>query len=85
MKEFKYPGVLLMTELGIDSHWGYSAVVKRELSMKASNLQVDLCSYPHLQYVHTLWVVTKRIRSEIKAAEMSFHKAAFQRWSEELS
>ena len=72
---FQYVGVLFTRQLnkriGAASavirtlHW--SVVLNRAHSL---NLPVDLCS--SFTNGHELWVVTKRTRSEVQAAEMSF-------------
>ena len=49
-----------------------SVVVKKELSRKAKLSIYRSIYIPTLTYGHELWVVTKRMRSRIKAAEMSF-------------
>ena len=47
-------------------------VVKRELSQK-TKLSIYRSIYvPTLTHGHEIWVVTKRIRSQIHATEMSF-------------
>lgn len=52
-----------------------SAVVKKEPKCKALDLLVKLCSYT-LNGLE-LWVITKRIRSQIEAEETSFlHRVA---------
>jgi len=47
-------------------------VVKRELSLKAKLLIYWFIYIPTLTYGRELWVVTKRMRLWIQAAEMSF-------------
>ncbi|KAK3554499.1 hypothetical protein QTP70_024405, partial [Hemibagrus guttatus] len=49
-----------------------SVVVKKELSRKAKLSIYQSVYVPTLTYGHELWVMTKRIRSRIQAAEMSF-------------
>ncbi|TWW62719.1 hypothetical protein D4764_04G0013660 [Takifugu flavidus] len=51
-------------------HW--SIVVKRELGQKAKLSIYRSIFVPTLTYGHELWVMTKRTRSRIQAAEMSF-------------
>ena len=47
-------------------------MVKREIG-RQTNLSIYRSSaVPTLSYVHELWVVTKRTRSRIQAAEMTF-------------
>lgn len=50
----------------------WSAVVKRELSMKTKLLVCLSISIPAFIYCDKLWVVTTRIRLQIQAAKMSF-------------
>ncbi len=86
VEEFKYLGVLFTSEgrmeREIDGRIGAAAaemrsmyrsvVVKKELSLKA---KLSICRsiyVPTLTYGHELWVMTKRTRSWIQAAEMSF-------------
>uniref|UniRef100_A0A8C6KT40 Reverse transcriptase domain-containing protein n=1 Tax=Nothobranchius furzeri TaxID=105023 RepID=A0A8C6KT40_NOTFU len=86
VEEFKYLGVLFTSEgrrdREIDRRIGSASavmpmlsrcvVVKRELSQKA-RLSIYRSIYvPILTYGHELWVMTKRTRSRIQAAEMSF-------------
>ncbi|KAK0140999.1 hypothetical protein N1851_021987 [Merluccius polli] len=86
VKEFKYLGMLFMSEWKMEremDRWIGAAsavmralyrtvVVKRELSRKAK-LSIDQSIYvPTLTYGHELWVVTERTRLRIQAAEMSF-------------
>ena len=83
VEEFKYLGVLFTSEgrmeREIDGGIGAASavlralhrpvVVKRELSQKAK-LSIYWSTYvPILTYGHDLWVVTKRMRSRIQAAE----------------
>ncbi|KAK3509140.1 hypothetical protein QTP70_020251 [Hemibagrus guttatus] len=49
-----------------------SVVVKKELSRKVKLLIYQSIYVPTLTYGHELWVMTKRIRSQTQAAEMSF-------------
>ena len=49
-----------------------SVVVKRELSRKVKLSIYRSVYVPTLIYGHELWDMTKRIRSRIQAAEMSF-------------
>ena len=49
-----------------------SVVVKRELNQKAKLLIYRSIFVPTLTYGHKLWVVTKRTRLRVQAAEMSF-------------
>ena len=49
-----------------------SIVVKKELSQKAKLSVYQSIYVPTLTYGHELWVVTKRTRSRIQVAEMSF-------------
>ncbi|TWW81097.1 hypothetical protein D4764_01G0009120 [Takifugu flavidus] len=86
VEEFKYPGVLFTSEgrmeQEIDRQIGAasavmrtlhrSVVVKRELSQKAKLSIYWLIFVPTLTYGHELWVMTKRIRSRVQVAEMSF-------------
>ena len=54
-----------------------SVVVKRELSQKAKLSIYRSIYVPTPNYGHELWVMTKRIRSQIQAAIISFlHKVA---------
>ena len=86
MEDFKYLGILLTSEgrmeREIDRRIGAAAavmwslyrsvVVKRELSRKAK-LSIYWSIYvPNLTNGHELWVMIKRIRYKIQAAEMSF-------------
>ncbi len=82
-KEFKYLRVLSegKMEREIDKIGAASAVmwalyqtvvVKKELSRKAKLSICQSICVPTLNYGHELWVVTERMRSQIKAAEMSF-------------
>ncbi|KAK3507766.1 hypothetical protein QTP70_000218 [Hemibagrus guttatus] len=88
VEQFKYLGVLFTSEgrmdREIDRRIGAAAavmrsmyrsvVVKKELSRKAK-LSIYQSSYaPTLTYGHELWVMTKRVRSRIQAAEMSFFR-----------
>ncbi|TKS64956.1 LINE-1 reverse transcriptase -like protein [Collichthys lucidus] len=86
VEEFKYLGVLFTSEgrmvREIDRRIGAasavmrtlhrSVVVKKELSRKAKLSIYQSIYVPTLTYGHELWVVTKRTRSRIQAAEMSF-------------
>uniref|UniRef100_A0A8C6MJS2 Reverse transcriptase domain-containing protein n=1 Tax=Nothobranchius furzeri TaxID=105023 RepID=A0A8C6MJS2_NOTFU len=86
VEEFKYLRVLFMSEgkleREIDRRIGAasavmrafyrSVVVKRELSQKAKLSVYRSIYVPTLTYGHELWVVTKRTRLRIQAAEMSF-------------
>ncbi len=86
VEEFKYLGVLFTSEgrmeREIDRRIGAAAaamrsmyrsvVVKKELSLKAKLLIYRSIYVPTLTYGHELWVMTKRTRSQIQAAEMSF-------------
>ena len=91
MEEFKYL-VILFTSEGrmereVDRRIGAasavmralnrSVVVKKELSRKAK-LSIYWSIYvPTLTYGHELWVMTKRTRSQIQVAKMSFlHRVA---------
>ncbi|KAK3555124.1 hypothetical protein QTP86_010013 [Hemibagrus guttatus] len=91
VEEFKYLGVLFMSEgrmdLEIDRRIGESAavmrsmyrsvVVKKELSRKATLSIYQSIYVPTLTYGHELWVMIERIRSLIQAAKMSFlHRVA---------
>uniref|UniRef100_A0A671UC54 ribonuclease H n=1 Tax=Sparus aurata TaxID=8175 RepID=A0A671UC54_SPAAU len=86
VKEFKYLGVLFMSEgmMGreIDRRVGAAGAVlhalhrtvvtKRELSRKA---KLSICRsifVPTLTYGHERWVMTERMRSRVQAAEMGF-------------
>ena len=85
MKEFKYLRVLFMSEgkmeqgvyRGIGAASAVvqtlkrSVVVKRELSQRAKLSIYRSIYVPTLTYGHELWVVTKRMRSQIQAAQMS--------------
>ncbi|KAK3532990.1 hypothetical protein QTP70_006197 [Hemibagrus guttatus] len=86
MEEFKYLGVLFTSEGRMDreiDRWigaaaavmrsvYRSVVVKKELSRKAK-LSIYQSIYIHtFTYGHELWVMTKRVRSRIQVAEMSF-------------
>ena len=74
VKEFKYLRVLFMSEekmVRVASDVDTEAV-KKELSQRAT-LSICWSIYPStLTYGHELWVVTKRMRLRIQAAEMSF-------------
>ncbi|KAK3506093.1 hypothetical protein QTP70_018234, partial [Hemibagrus guttatus] len=86
VEEFKYLGVLLTSEGRMDReidrrisavaavmrfmYW--SVVVKKELSQKAKLSIYQSIYVPTLTYGHELWVMTKRVRSRIQAAKMSF-------------
>ncbi|KAK3518183.1 hypothetical protein QTP70_033879 [Hemibagrus guttatus] len=86
VKEFKYLRVLFMSDgrmdREIDRRIGAAAavmqsmyrsvVVKKELSRKVKFSVYQSIYVPTLTYGHELWVMTKRIRSRIQAAEMSF-------------
>ncbi|KAK3509001.1 hypothetical protein QTP70_015948 [Hemibagrus guttatus] len=86
VEEFKYLGVLFMSEgrmdREIDRQIGAAAavmrsmyrsvVVKKELSRKAKLSIYQSIYVPTLTYGHELWVMTERVRSRIQAAEMSF-------------
>ncbi|KAF7656129.1 hypothetical protein LDENG_00046000, partial [Lucifuga dentata] len=50
----------------------WTVVVKRELSQKARLTIYQSIYVPILTYGHELWVMTKRTRSRIQAAEMRF-------------
>ena len=47
-------------------------MVKRELNRKAKLSIYQSIYVPALTYGHELWVMTKRTRSRVQAAEMSF-------------
>ncbi|KAK3510372.1 hypothetical protein QTP70_005671 [Hemibagrus guttatus] len=81
VEEFKYLGVLFTSEGRMDCeidrrisaamqfmYW--SVVVKKELSRKAKLSIYQSIYVPTLTYGHELWVMTKRVRSRIQAAEM---------------
>ncbi|KAK3564905.1 hypothetical protein QTP86_030846, partial [Hemibagrus guttatus] len=86
VEEFKYLGVLFTSEgrmdCEIDRRIGAAAavmrsmyrsvVVKKELSWKAKLSIYQSIYVPTLTYGHELWVMTKRVRSRIQAAKMSF-------------
>uniref|UniRef100_A0A3Q2GNP4 NACHT domain-containing protein n=1 Tax=Cyprinodon variegatus TaxID=28743 RepID=A0A3Q2GNP4_CYPVA len=86
VEEFKYLGVLFTNqgkmEREIDRCIGaasaikralyQSVVVKTELSQKAKPSIYCSIYIPTLIYGHQLWVMTKRMRSRIQAADMSF-------------
>ncbi|KAK3524866.1 hypothetical protein QTP86_010089 [Hemibagrus guttatus] len=86
VEEFKYLGVLFMSEgrmdREVDRRIGAAAavmrsmyrsvVVKKELSRKAKLSIYQSIYIPTLTYAHELWVMTERIRSRIQAAKMSF-------------
>ncbi|KAK3519688.1 hypothetical protein QTP70_000998, partial [Hemibagrus guttatus] len=86
VEEFKYLGVLFMSEGRMDreiDRWigavaavmrymYWSVVVKKELSRKAKLLIYQSIYVPTLTYGHELWVMTEKVRSRIQAAEMSF-------------
>ncbi|TWW61054.1 hypothetical protein D4764_05G0011440 [Takifugu flavidus] len=91
VEEFKYLGVLFMSKEGMEQEidrWigvastvmrtlHRSVVVKRELSRKAKLSIYRLIFVPTLTYGHELWVMTKRTRSRVRAAEMTFlHRVA---------
>ena len=87
MEKFKYLGVLFTSEgkmeLEVDRWIGaasalmqalyWTVVVKRELSQKAKLSIYQSFYIPTFTYGHNLWGVTKRMRSWIQAAKMSFH------------
>ncbi|KAK3538466.1 hypothetical protein QTP86_003694 [Hemibagrus guttatus] len=93
VEEFKYLGVLFMSEGRMDreiDRWigaaaavmrpmYRSVVVKKELSRKAKFSIYQSIYCPTLTYGHELWVMTKRIRSRIQAAEMSFLRRVARR------
>ncbi len=56
-----------------------SVVVKKELSCKAKLSIYRSIYVPTLTYGHELWVITKRTRSRIQAAEMSFLRRVAER------
>ncbi|KAK3517289.1 hypothetical protein QTP70_002930 [Hemibagrus guttatus] len=86
VEEFKYLGVLFMSEGRMDREFDrrigaaaivmrsmyQSVVVKKELSQKAKLSIYQSIYVPTLTYGHELWVMTERVRSRIQAAEMSF-------------
>ncbi|KAK3506381.1 hypothetical protein QTP70_003644, partial [Hemibagrus guttatus] len=86
VEEFKYLGVLFMSEgrmdCEIDRRIGAAAavmrsvyrsvVVKKELSRKAKLSIYQSIYVPTLTYGPELWAMTERVRSWIQAAEMSF-------------
>ncbi|KAK3521471.1 hypothetical protein QTP70_005768 [Hemibagrus guttatus] len=85
VEEFKYLGVLFMSEGRMDreiDRWigaaaavmqsMYQSVVVKELSWKAKLLIYQSIYVPTLTYGHELWVMTERIRSWIQPAKMSF-------------
>ncbi|TWW71090.1 hypothetical protein D4764_17G0005730 [Takifugu flavidus] len=73
MEEFKYLGVLFTSERRMEQEIDRrSVVVKRELSRKAKLSIYRSIFVPTLTYGHELWVMTKRTRSRVQAAEMSF-------------
>ena len=86
VEEVKYLGVLFMSEgrleHKIDRQIGAAAavmrslyrsvIVKRELSRKAGQAIYWSIYVPTPNYGHELWVMTERIRSRIRAAEISF-------------
>ena len=91
MEEFKYLGVLVTSEgkmeREIDRRIGAtssvmralyrSVVVKRELSQKAKLSVYRSILVPTLTFCHKLWVVTKKTRLRVQAAETGFlHRVA---------
>ncbi|TWW60956.1 hypothetical protein D4764_05G0010460 [Takifugu flavidus] len=86
VEEFKYLGVLFTSEgrmeQEIDRRIGAasavmrtlhrSVVVQRELRLSAQLSIYRSIFVPTLTYGHELWVMTKRTRSRVQAAEMSF-------------
>ncbi len=94
MEVFKYLGVLFTSEgrleWEIDRQIGAtsavmrsmyrSVVVKKELSCKAKLLIYQSIYVPTLTYGHELSVMTKRTRSWIESAEMSFHRRVAGRY-----
>ena len=50
----------------------YSVVMKRELSKKAKLSICKAVFVPILSYGHESWVMTKRVRLQVQASEMSF-------------
>ena len=90
-EEFKYLGVLFTSEgrrkqemdrwIGVAAAvmqaLNWSIVLKKELSRKASLSIYQSIYVSTLTYGHELWVMTKRTRSRIQAAEMIFlHRVA---------
>ncbi len=85
-REFKYLGVLFMSdrkqEREMDRRLSaasevmqalrWTVVVKKELSQKAKLSIYQSIYVPTLAYGHELWVVIKRMRSQIQSGEMSF-------------
>ncbi|KAK3526897.1 hypothetical protein QTP86_003592 [Hemibagrus guttatus] len=91
VEEFNYLGVLFTSEGRMDreiDRWigavaavmrsmYQSVVVKNELSQKAKLSIYQSIYVPTLTYGYELWVMTKRIRSRIQVAQMSFlHRVA---------
>ena len=50
----------------------YSVVMKRELSKKAKLSILKTVFVPILTYGHESWVMTKRVRSQVRESEMRF-------------
>ena len=50
----------------------YSIVIKRELLNKAKRSIFKIIFVPILIYGHECWVMTERVRSQVKASEMRF-------------
>ena len=50
----------------------YSVVIKRELLNKAKHSIFKIIFVPILIYGHESWVMTERVRSQVKASEMRF-------------
>ena len=90
VKEFKYLGILFMSEGTREREMGRSigsagavllslcrtVMMKRELSQKAKLSIYQSIFIPTLTYGHGGWVMTERMRSRIQAAEMCFLRRA---------
>ena len=102
VEEFKDLGVLFTSEVkmerGMDRRIGAASAVmqalrrfvrsKGELSRKAKHSVYWSIFVPSLTYGHELWLVTKRTRSQVQAAQISFLHSVAQlsrREGEELS
>ncbi|KAK3566125.1 hypothetical protein QTP86_026019 [Hemibagrus guttatus] len=76
VEEFKYLGVLFMSEGRMDreiDRWiGAAAAVVRSMYRSVVVSIYQSIYVPTLTYGHELWFMTERIRSRIQAAEMSF-------------
>ncbi|TWW80607.1 R2 Retrovirus-related Pol polyprotein from type I retrotransposable element [Takifugu flavidus] len=77
VEEFKYLGVLFTSEgrmeQEVDRRIGAASAVMRTLHQSVVAKRIYRSIFvPTLTYGHELWVMTKRTRSRVQAAEMSF-------------